>query len=446
MNELIINASQTPGVVTFENYEEVKASLQTYISETFAEMDYEKEGLEIASADYEELKKMRDVVTKKQKELEKEYSAPYVTVEAMLKEIVSIIDVPYKKAKAFVDTAEKTQKKNEVMQYAVEKASEYGEIGKKIIESQAFFNSSWSNKSTSAKSIHDAIDAMFQQAASDINTIQATGGEHTAALMARYFETLSMDGVKSFLASLNETNTTIDPLSVESENNVLGYKILKITATEDQIASILDQLEMMGVDVEEIEDGMPKAMEELTVPDFDSFVAFDIETTGSNGAANGDSEAQITEIGAVRVVNGQVVEKFDQLANPGRPITPMISRITHITNEMVADMPPVNEVIKMFYEFVGDSILVGHNIKSSDLRYITKAANRAGIHFDVPFLDTYLLAKKFKNSQGWEKVNLGYLAQQYGFEHKEAHRAWSDAEVNAEVYFELQKLNSHAVE
>ena len=80
------------------------------------------------------------------------------------------------------------------------------------------------------------------------------------------------------------------------------------------------------------------------------------------------------------------------------------------------------------------------NIKNSDLRYITKAANRAGIHFNLPFLDTYLLAKQFKNSQGWEKLNLSYLAQQYGFLHKEAHRAWSDAEVNAEVYFELKKL------
>ena len=441
MNDLVILANQTPGIVTFENYEEVKSSLHIYINETFADMDYEKEGLEVALADYQELKKMRDVVTKKQKELEKAYSAPYVTVEAMLKEIVSIIDVPYKKAKIFVDTAEKSQKKNEVMKYAEEKASEYGEVGKKIIESPAFFNSSWANKSTSAKSIHDAIDAVLQQAVSDINSIQATGGDNTPALMARFYETLSMDGVKSFLASLNESVVTIDPISVESENNVLGYKVLKITATEDQMASIMDQLEMMGVDVEEVEDGMPKAMEELTTPDFDSFVAFDIETTGSNGAANGDSEAQITEIGAVRVVNGQVVEKFDQLANPGRPITPMISRITHITNEMVADMPPVDEVIKMFYKFVGDSILVGHNIKSSDLRYITKAANKAGIHFEVPYLDTYILAKKFKTVQGWEKVNLGYLAQQYGFEHKEAHRAWSDAEVNAEVYFELQKLS-----
>lgn len=441
MNELIINASQTPGIVTFENYVEVKASLQTYIKDTFAGADYEMDGIEIATADYEELKKMRDIVTKKQKELEKAYSAPYVTVEAMLKEIISIIDVPYKKAKAFVDTAEKSQKKNEIMRYAMQKASEYGDVGRKIIESPAFFNNSWANKSTSVKSIHDSVDSILNQAVMDVNSIQATGGDNTAILMARYFETLSMDDVKSFKSSLSETDIEIDSMSVESENNVLGYKILKITATEDQMASIMDQLEIMGVEVEEIEDGMPKAMEELMTPDFDSFVAFDIETTGSNGAANGDSEAQITEIGAVRVVNGQIVEKFDQLANPGRAITPMISRITHITNEMVKDMPPVDDVIKMFHEFVGDSILVGHNIKSSDLRYITKAADKAGVHFDVPFLDTYLLAKKFKESQRWEKVNLGYLAQKYGFEHKEAHRAWSDAEVNAQVYFELQKLS-----
>lgn len=98
------------------------------------------------------------------------------------------------------------------------------------------------------------------------------------------------------------------------------------------------------------------------------------------------------------------------------------------------------------YEFVGNSIVVGHNIKSSDLRYIAKVANKAGIHFVVSYLDTYILAKKFQKSQGCEKLNLGYLVDKYGFEHKEAHRAWSDAEVNAEVYFELQKLNDRGEE
>ena len=144
------------------------------------------------------------------------------------------------------------------------------------------------------------------------------------------------------------------------------------------MAGILDQLELMGVEVEEIEDGMPKAMPELTTPSFDSFVAFDIETTGSNGAAN------------------------------------------------------------------GDSTLVGHNIKSSDLRYIGKTADKAGVHLEVPFLDTYVLARKFKEKMHWEKVSLGYLADYYGLENKATHRAFSDAEVNVQIYFELQKLSKES--
>jgi len=438
--ELRLVTTQTPGIVKFENYEEVRTALQEYINDNFTNASYDIIGLDDACFDLQELKKLKDVVTKKQKELKSAYTAPYITVETMLNELVTIIDVPYKKAKSYVETAQKQQKKYDVMEYAKKKANEYGEVGKRIIESPAFFDDKWANKSTPAKSIHDAIDTIFQQAVSDVNSIQLTGGDNISVLMTRYFETLSMDDVKKFLTAIGET-VEVDSISSESEYNVLGYKVLRITATEDQMASILDQLELMGVDVEELEDGMPKMMKERTTPDFDSFVAFDIETTGSGGAANGDGEAQITEIGAVRVVKGEIVDRFDQLANPGRTITPMVSRITHITNEMIADKPSVDVVIKKFYEYVGDSILVGHNIKSSDLRYITKAAHKAGIHFDVPYLDTYILAKKYKNDQKWDKLNLGYLAQQYGFEHKEAHRAWSDAEVNAHIYFELQKLS-----
>ena len=131
------------------------------------------------------IKEINEELHDKNEELEKAYSAPYVTVEAMLKEIVSIIDVPYKKAKTLVDTAEITQKKNEVMQYAEQKAGEYGDVGRKVIESPAFFNSSWANKSTSVKSIHDSIDSILNQAVMDVNSIHATGGDNTAVLMAR---------------------------------------------------------------------------------------------------------------------------------------------------------------------------------------------------------------------------------------------------------------------
>ncbi len=440
MNELMITVNQTPGTITFENYEEVKARLQSY-TRTFETVDYSVDGIEAATADYNELKKYRDAVAKKKKELEKGYAAPYITVNKMLDELRSIIDVPYKKAKKFVDDEEDAQKRRQVMEYAAQQAASMGEIGAKVAQSPAFFKKEWLNKTCSAKKYQDEVKAIFQQAAADINSIQLSGGENTSVLMARYYETLSMDGVRSFLASLREERDTVDPISVPSENNVVGYKILKITATEDQMAGIMDQLKLMGVEVEEIEDGMPKAMPELTTPSFDSFVAFNIETTGSNGAANGDREAQITEIGAVRVVGGVITETFDELANPGRDIVPRIARLTHITNEMVANKPPVEEVIRRFYEFVGDSTLVGHNIKSSDLRYIVKAADKAGVHLEVPFLDTYVLARKFKEKMLWEKVSLGYLADYYGLENKETHRAFSDAEVNARIYFELQKLS-----
>jgi exonuclease, DNA polymerase III, epsilon subunit family len=441
MDELIIKTKQIPGVVTFENYEEVKSKLERYIKNNFDNTNYEIVGLIIAEKDYKELKAMRDIVSKKQKELKKAYSAPFEAVDKMLSEILEIIDVPYKRAYSFVDTAGKNAKKQEVMAYAYTQAKRYGDVGKHIVESPAFYNKSWSTKSASLKGIHDAVDEKIKQATKDITSIQSTGGNNIPVLMARFYETLSMDGVKSFLSTLSETQNQIDDISIESDNNVLGYKILKITATEDQMVCIMDQLELMGAEVEEIEDGMPKAMEELTIPDFNSFVAFDIETTGTNGVANGDGEAQIVEIGAVRVIDGVITDRFNQLANPGRKIVPRISRLTHITDEMVVDKPPVSDVIKMFFDFVGDNTLIGHNIKSSDLRYIIKAANKAGVHLDVPFLDTYVLARKYKEQKGWEKLKLEYLSEYYGLAHKEAHRAWSDAEVNALVYFELKKLS-----
>ena len=101
---------------------------------------------------------------------------------------------------------------------------------------------------------------------------------------------------------------------------------------------------------------------------------------------------------------------------------------------------PVDVVIRLFAEFVGDSVLVGHNIKSSDLHYITAAANRAGVAFENKFFDTYLYAKTFKEQQGWENVKLEYLSKVFGITQNEAHRAWCDAEANVGVYFKLKEL------
>ena len=83
---------------------------------------------------------------------------------------------------------------------------------------------------------------------------------------------------------------------------------------------------------------------------------------------------------------------------------------------------------------------MGHNIKSSNLHYITRARKRAGIAMDKGFFDTYLYAKTLKGRYGWENVKLEHLSQVFGVEQPEAHRAWCDAEANVGVYFKLREL------
>ena len=233
-------------------------------------------------------------------------------------------------------------------------------------------------------------------------------------------------------------DTEVEP--EPDEDRVTGYKVLKITGTRRQMAQLMDQLELMGLDFDELEDGMPGELTELTEPSFDSFVAFDIETTGTFGAASGDVPAEITEIGAVKVVNGEIVAREDWLCDPERRIVPRIARLTHITDDMVRGQPPVSEIICRFADFAGDLPLVGHNIRSSDLHYIVRAANRAGIAMGNPFFDTYLYAKRFKDAQGWENVKLEYLSGSFGIEQNDAHRAWCDAEANVGVYFKLKEI------
>lgn len=244
---------------------------------------------------------------------------------------------------------------------------------------------------------------------------------------------------------LERINDFLATAASPEEPAVTGYQVLKLTGTPEQLEKLLEQARRLGIGVEVLEDGMPKTMRELTDPDFSSFVAFDIETTGTYGADSGDDPAEITEIGAVKVVDGKIVERFSELANPGREIVPNIARLTHITNEMVRDKPPIEVVIQSFKDFVGDSILVGHNIKSCDIPHIVRAAKRAGVTLDNDYFDTYRYAKTLKEKMGWENVKLEYLSQQFGISQPDAHRAWCDAEANAGVYIHLKEIRAKRI-
>ena len=84
--------------------------------------------------------------------------------------------------------------------------------------------------------------------------------------------------------------------------------------------------------------------------------------------------------------------------------------------------------------------MVGHNIKASDLYYIDRAARRAGVRLENPFFDAFLYAKRWQATKGWDTVKLKYLSEWFGIQQKDAHRAWCDAEANAELCEKLKEL------
>ena len=165
-----------------------------------------------------------------------------------------------------------------------------------------------------------------------------------------------------------------------------------------------------------------------------TFCVVDLETTG--GSPGG---SKITEIGAVRLEGLNVVERFSTLVNPGRPIPQVIAGLTGITNEMVADAPPVDEAIRLFSDFAGDAVLVAHNAPF-DLRFLNYERRRVfGSYFTQPWLDTLVLSRRLLKGRV-ERHNLGALAEWGDTRVRPCHRALPDAEATAEVLAALVPL------
>jgi DNA polymerase III epsilon subunit family exonuclease len=400
---------------------------------------YTDKNIEQAKSDLEELKAIKKKLSDKKDDLEKSYSLPIEEVSKQLEELIEMVKEPYRVIDKVIKEHEKSLKKMEIMEYAKKKAVSLGEYSDRIVKSKAFFDERWLNKSYKEKDWKADIDKKITDASDNIRTIKASGGKNKSALLAFYLDKLSLDGSEQFIDIASGDVVDSEMPLVEDEDKTMGYMVLKVYGTQRQLLRLMTQLEFSDIEVEEIEDGMPKTMKEISESDFDSFVAFDIEHTGTWGFGIGDAESEIMEIGAVKVKDGKIIDKFDMLANPKRKIIPKISRLTNITDEMVANEPPVSEVIKKFKEFVGDDILVGHNIKSCDIPHITRAAKRAGVKFDNEYFDTLKLARSIKNKKGWDKLKLQDLAKYYHIEQSEAHRAWCDAETNALVFLELKK-------
>lgn len=240
--------------------------------------------------------------------------------------------------------------------------------------------------------------------------------------------------VHTKMSNMDGTNTIDDfakqakawgheAIAITDDNVVQGYPDAMSAAKKHDIRILY------GVDADVVDDGELIFKNPGNAQYGASYVVFDLETTGFSPRFD-----EVTEIGAVKIRDGRIVDRFSTFVNPMQPIPPRVVELTHITNDMVAGADPIDVVLPRFEEFIDDSILVAHNA-SFDSRFIE--FRRKG---KVPYatIDTLLLARSLDIQV--KNYKLGTLAKRFGINLQGAHRAVNDAEATAELFIQLQAM------
>ncbi len=174
-----------------------------------------------------------------------------------------------------------------------------------------------------------------------------------------------------------------------------------------------------------------------------TYVVFDFETTGFN-AGGADT---IIEIGAVKIKNGEILERYDELINPGKPLPKKITEITNITDSMLQGKDNEENAVKRFIDFFGDLPMVAHNAKF-DVSFLEMAYQKYGLgEFKNPVIDTLELSRTLDNN--YARHSLSALVKRYEvpWDEEAHHRGDYDAEGTALVFHKmLKKLSNRNID
>ena len=156
-----------------------------------------------------------------------------------------------------------------------------------------------------------------------------------------------------------------------------------------------------------------------------TYCVLDLETTGFSFRTE-----KITEVGIMKVKNGEVIDEFSCFVNPEKSIPQRVVEVTNITDDMVKDAETIDKVMPKILEFVGDSVLVAHNA-DFDIGFLKYNANELGLSLDNTYLDTLRLAKDL--FPDYKKYKLGKIAENLGIKVEVAHRALDDVDTTVKV-------------
>ena len=156
------------------------------------------------------------------------------------------------------------------------------------------------------------------------------------------------------------------------------------------------------------------------------YCVLDIETTGLSYRTE-----KITELGAIKIKNGEIIDTFECFVNPEKPIPYDVISVTHITDDMVRDAETIDKVLPKFIEFAGDSVLVAHNA-NFDIGFLRHFAEEQGLRLDNTYIDTLALARDM--FPDYKKFKLGIIADNLGIRVDVAHRALDDVKTLVKVF------------
>ena len=181
-----------------------------------------------------------------------------------------------------------------------------------------------------------------------------------------------------------------------------------------------------GVEAYLVPDGQTNVYGSKGQPLDTEYCVLDIETTGLSYRTE-----KITEFGAIKIKNGEVIDTFECFVNPEKPIPYEVIKVTHITDDMVRDAETIEQVLPKFLEFIGNDVLVAHNA-NFDIGFIRHFAEAYGYKLDNTYIDTLSLARDM--FPDYKKYKLGVIADNLGIRVDVAHRALDDVKTLVKVF------------
>ena len=170
-----------------------------------------------------------------------------------------------------------------------------------------------------------------------------------------------------------------------------------------------------------------------------TYCVLDLETTGLSFRTE-----KITEIGIMKMQNGEVIDEFSCFVNPEKPIPPKVVEVTNITDDMVKDAETIETIFPKMLDFIGDSVLVAHNA-DFDIGFLKYNAKELGYRLENTYMDTLRLAKEL--FPDFKKYKLGIIAEKLGIKVEVAHRALDDVDTTVKVLkVMLEMLKEKGVE